>query len=137
MRIRSSKQLSAVENEITTTNWLETIRNKESKGSSIWVNIAYILHGSIYSIFAYFMRTVQSNFRNLIILYILGISFISIKYLFPSVWGRKGGQRKVLTRTFPKVIIGQERWMRGTREKMDGCTRFPSARTAEGTGGYP
>ena len=30
-----------------------------SKGSSIWVNIAYILHGTIYSIYAYYMRTVQ------------------------------------------------------------------------------
>ena len=48
-------------------NWLEIIWNNESKGSSIWVNIAYILHGTIYSIFAYNMRTVQSNFRNLII----------------------------------------------------------------------
>ena len=41
-------------------------RNNESKGSSIWVNIAYILHGTIYSIFAYYMWTIQSNFRNLI-----------------------------------------------------------------------
>ena len=36
------KQLSAVENVITTINLLEIFRNKESKGSSIWVNIAYI-----------------------------------------------------------------------------------------------
>ena len=35
--------------------------------NSIGVNIAYILHETIYFIFAYYMRTVQSNFRNLII----------------------------------------------------------------------
>ena len=69
MRTRSPKQLSAVENVKTTINWIETIRNNESKGSSIWVNIAYILHGTIYSTFAYYMRTVQSNFRNLITTY--------------------------------------------------------------------
>ena len=44
-----------------------TIRNKESKGSSIRVNIAHILHGTIYSILAHYMRTVQSKFRHLII----------------------------------------------------------------------
>ena len=43
--------------------FLETIRNKESKVSRMWVNIACILHGTMYSIFAYYMRTVQSNFR--------------------------------------------------------------------------
>ena len=41
------------------------VSNKESKGSSIRVNIAYILHGTIYYIFAYYMRTVQSYFRSL------------------------------------------------------------------------
>ena len=61
------KQLSAVENVKTTINWLETIRNKWTKDNSIWVNIAYILHGTIYSIFACYMRTVQSKFRNYII----------------------------------------------------------------------
>ena len=54
------------ENVKTTINWLETFKIKESKGSSIWVNVAYILHGTIYSIFAYYMWTIQSNFRNLI-----------------------------------------------------------------------
>ena len=36
------------------------------KAAQYELNIAYILHGTIYSIFAYYMRTVQSNFRNLI-----------------------------------------------------------------------
>ena len=44
---------TAFENMKTSINSLETIRNKESKGSSIWVNITYTLHGTIYSIFAY------------------------------------------------------------------------------------
>ena len=49
-----------------TNNWLEIIRNKESRGSSIRVKITYVLHGTIYSIFPFYMRTVQSNIRNLI-----------------------------------------------------------------------
>ena len=67
MRTKSLKQLFAVENVKTRLNLLESIRNKESKDRSIWVNITYILHGTIYSVFAYYMRNVQSNFRNHII----------------------------------------------------------------------
>ena len=50
------------------------ILNKESKDISIWGNIAYILHGTIYFIFAYYMLTVQSNFRNL----------LSVSHMLPS-----------------------------------------------------
>ena len=47
----------------TMINWLETVGYKESKGSSIWVNIANIPHGTNYQLFAC-MRTFQSTFRN-------------------------------------------------------------------------
>ena len=62
------KQLSAVENVKITINWLANIRNKESKGSSLWVNIVYILTwNNIFHFCLLYMRTVQSNFRNVIV----------------------------------------------------------------------
>ena len=39
--------------------------NKHSKGQSLWIDIAYVYHGTIYSTIAY-MRTVQYSFRNLV-----------------------------------------------------------------------
>ena len=37
------------------------------KAAQYELTSAYILHGTVYSIFTHYMRTVQSNFRNLII----------------------------------------------------------------------
>ena len=76
IRTRSEKNMK------TMINWLETIRNKETKSSSLWVNVAYILHGTIYCIFAYYMRTVQSNFRNFVIFKSLQFKNVVAIYLF-------------------------------------------------------
>ena len=71
-----------------TINWLQTIRYKESRGNSIWVSIAYILYGTIYSIFVYYMQTVQPNFRNLLIWKIMHLSQIieCINWIWTLFW---------------------------------------------------
>ena len=45
----------------TTINWLEILRNRQSKGRSIWVNIAYVFNTEQYIPLIAYMRIVNSS----------------------------------------------------------------------------
>ena len=53
-------RIKAIEKKMKTTiNWLETLRNKQSKGHSIWVNIAYVFNMEQYALLIAYMQAVQ------------------------------------------------------------------------------
>ena len=97
----------------------KTIRNEISKGSSIRVNIAYILHGTIYSIFAYYMRTVQSNFRNLIILTECTTTSSSLKPYLARM-GRSTSAEVLCGLAFTQTVL---RLGRSRRNSTNRCNR--------------
>ena len=80
-----------------TINLIETLRNKISKGYSIWVNIAYYSHGTIYSIiaFLYVNHSVEfwKCFMNILhyrFLFIYANCFMHIYWIYTTIRSHYG-----------------------------------------------